>query len=57
MYKFPTLSREEIRAMLHLPERALKKTRYYQEVFGEGRQEGRQEGGLPHPGAAVTSSG
>ena len=44
VYKFPTLSREEIRAMLHLPERELKKTRFYQEVFGEGRQEGRQEG-------------
>ena len=30
--------------MLHLPERELKKTRFYQEVFGEGRQEGREEG-------------
>ena len=30
--------------MLHLPEMELKKTRFYQEVFGEGRQEGRQEG-------------
>jgi predicted transposase YdaD len=44
VYKFATLSREEIRAMLHLPESDLKKTRFYQEVFGEGRQEGRQEG-------------
>ena len=26
--------------MLHFPEMALKKTRFYQEVFGEGRQEG-----------------
>ncbi len=26
--------------MLHLPETDLKKTRFYQEVFGEGRQEG-----------------
>ncbi len=30
--------------MLHLPEMELKKTRFYQEVFGEGRQEGRQGG-------------
>ena len=30
--------------MLQLPEANLKKTRFYQEVFGEGRQEGRQEG-------------
>jgi hypothetical protein len=30
--------------MLHLPEMELKKTRFYQEVFGEGHQEGRQEG-------------
>jgi predicted transposase YdaD len=44
VYKFPKLSREEIRAMLHLPEADLKKTRFYQEVFGEGRQEGRHEG-------------
>jgi predicted transposase YdaD len=44
VYKFATLSREEIRAMLHLPESDLKKTRFYQEVFCEGRQEGRQEG-------------
>jgi predicted transposase YdaD len=42
VYKFATLSREEIRAMLHLPESDLKKTRFYQEVFGEGRQEGHQ---------------
>jgi hypothetical protein len=30
--------------MLQLPEMELKKTRFYQEVFGEGHQEGRQEG-------------
>ena len=44
VYKFPRLSREEIRSMLHLPETDLKKTRFYQEVFDEGQQEGRQEG-------------
>ena len=30
--------------MLHLPETDLKKTRFYQEVFDEGREEGRDEG-------------
>lgn len=44
VYKFPHLTREEIRAMLHLPETELKKTRFYQEVFGEGREEGRHTG-------------
>ena len=29
--------------MMHLPDMELKKTRFYQEVFGEGLQEGRQE--------------
>jgi len=33
VYKFPQLSREEIRAMLHLPETDLKQTRFCQEVF------------------------
>jgi predicted transposase YdaD len=28
--------------MLHLPETDLKKTRFYQEVFDEGREEGRE---------------
>ena len=44
VYKFPTLTREEIRAMLHLPETDLKKTRFYQDVFAEGREEGRKDG-------------
>jgi predicted transposase YdaD len=44
VYKFPRLTREEIRAMLHLPISDLKKTRFYQEVFSEGREEGREEG-------------
>ena len=43
VYKCPTLSRAEIRVMMHLPDMELKKTRFYQEVFGEGLQEGRQE--------------
>ena len=30
--------------MLHLPEVELKQTRFYQEVFAEGRTEGRAEG-------------
>jgi len=40
VYKLPNLSREEIQKMLHLPETDLKKTRFYQDVFAEGRQEG-----------------
>ena len=44
VYKFPSLSRKEIVKMLHLPETDLKKTRFYQEVFDEGREEGRDEG-------------
>lgn len=40
VYKFPQLTREEIRAMLHLPVTELKQTRFYRDAFGEGRQEG-----------------
>lgn len=44
VYKLPTLSQEEIQTMLDLTDTDLKQTRFYQEVFTEGRQEGRQEG-------------
>lgn len=44
VYKLPTLSRQEIQRMLGLTDIDLKQTRFYQEVFSEGRQEGRQEG-------------
>ena len=44
VYRLPALSREEIRNMLNLVDVELKQTRFYQEVFTEGRQEGRQEG-------------
>ncbi|MFB1490674.1 MAG: DUF4351 domain-containing protein, partial [Thiocapsa sp. C3-sup] len=43
VYKFPQLTREEIRAMLHLPVTDVKKTRSYQEAYGEGREEGQIE--------------
>ena len=43
VYRLPKLSREEIRAMLNLVDVDLRQTRFYQEVFTEGRQEGRQE--------------
>jgi predicted transposase/invertase (TIGR01784 family) len=46
VYKLPTLSREEIQTMLELTDTDLKQTRFYQEVFTEGRQEGRQEEGV-----------
>lgn len=39
VYKLPKLSREEIQAMLGLIDTDLKQTRFYQEVFAEGRQE------------------
>lgn len=44
VYKLPTLSREEIQQMLELTDTDLKQTRFYQEVFLEGRLEGRLEG-------------
>src|SRR5512143_273996 len=43
VYKLPQLSREEIQRMLHLPEVELKQTRFYQDVFAEGRSEGQQQ--------------
>jgi predicted transposase YdaD len=39
VYKLPTLSREEIQIMLDLTDTELKQTRFYQDVFAEGRQE------------------
>jgi predicted transposase YdaD len=44
VYKLPRLSREEIQRLLHLPEVKLKQTRFYQDMFAEGRTEGRTEG-------------
>ena len=44
VYKLPTLSREEIQQMLGFTDIEVKQTRFYQDVFAEGRQEGRQEG-------------
>ena len=44
VYKLPTLSREEIQAMLELTDTDLKQTRFYQDVFTEGERTGRQEG-------------
>ena len=44
IYKFTTLSREEIEAMFGLSD--LKQTRFYQEAKEEGKQEGKQEGKL-----------
>lgn len=38
VYKFPTMSREEVEAMFGLSE--LKQTRFYQEAFTEGREQG-----------------
>ena len=43
VYKLPQLKREEIQAMLHLPEVDLKQTRFYLDAFDEGRVEGQQK--------------
>lgn len=43
VYRLPKLTRQEIQAMLGFTHADLKKSRFYQEVFAEGRQEGRQE--------------
>jgi len=40
VYKLPTFTREEIKDMLGFNDVELKKTRFYQDVFGEGRVEG-----------------
>ncbi|MHC5824977.1 MAG: Rpn family recombination-promoting nuclease/putative transposase, partial [Nostoc sp.] len=44
IYKLPRLNQEEIGKMFGANE--LKQTRFYQDVFEEGRQEGRQESKL-----------
>lgn len=41
VYKFPSLSREEIEAMLNL--NLIRGTKVYQEAFEEGREEGKLE--------------
>jgi len=44
VYKLPTFTREEIKKMLNFNDVELKQTRFYQDVFGEGREEGRVQG-------------
>jgi predicted transposase/invertase (TIGR01784 family) len=44
VYKLPRFTREEIQAMFNFNESELKQTRFYQQVFGEGKDEGRVEG-------------
>ena len=46
VYKLPTLSKEEIQRMIGLTDVDLKQTRFYQDVFTEGRTEGKQEEGV-----------
>ncbi|MHC5824978.1 MAG: hypothetical protein ACYT04_56325 [Nostoc sp.] len=41
IYKLPRLSREDIRKMFG--ENELRQTRFYQDVFEEGKKEGRRE--------------
>ena len=42
VYKLPQLSRQEIQAMLHLPDVDLKQTRFYQDVLAETQEDTRQ---------------
>jgi len=42
-YKLPQLSREEIKMILELQDAELKRSRFYQEVLAEGREEGRRQ--------------
>jgi len=44
VYKFPQLSREEIKQMIGLQDIELKQTRFYRDVFSEGEQEGLEKG-------------
>ena len=44
VYKFPELSREEIRTMLHLPDTDLTQTRFYREAFADGEARGEARG-------------
>ncbi|MFM8333692.1 MAG: DUF2887 domain-containing protein [Candidatus Methylumidiphilus sp.] len=44
VYKLPKLTREEILNMFNFTDIGLKETRFYQDVFAEGRVEGMQEG-------------
>ena len=44
VYKLPTRSREEIQEMLELMDVDLRQTRFYQDVFAEGRQVGEHVG-------------
>jgi predicted transposase YdaD len=44
LYKFTTLSRDEVNKMLNYTLDELKQTRFYQEVSAEAREEGREEG-------------
>lgn len=39
VYKYPRLSREEMQKMLNFTYGDLKQTRFYQDVFGEGKLE------------------
>jgi predicted transposase YdaD len=43
VYKFKTLSRDEVNAMLGYELKELEQTRFYQEVREEGREEGQRE--------------
>jgi predicted transposase YdaD len=43
VYKLPRLTREEIQQMLGFTDIDIKQTRFYQDVYAEGEQEGKLE--------------
>lgn len=46
VYKLPHLTRQEIKKMLRLPDPDLRKTRFYQEAYSEGEEDGHRAGEL-----------
>jgi predicted transposase/invertase (TIGR01784 family) len=55
VYKFTSLSRDEVNQMLNYTMDELRETRFYQEVSAEGREEGREEESRRLIGAQLTA--
>jgi predicted transposase/invertase (TIGR01784 family) len=53
VYKLPRLTREEILKMFNFSDVSLKETRFYQDVFAEGRMEGKVEGRMEGEAAVL----
>jgi predicted transposase YdaD len=53
VYKLPRFTREEILKMFNFTDVSLKETRFYQDVFAEGRMEGKVEGRMEGEAAVL----